>query len=227
MMMKLSFRAALTATLLAAALMGCDDPAKDKPKATVSSAAPVTTTKATATATAAAAPTGPAETAAVDAATSSVGFVGSKVTGKHEGKFEKFSGSITLVGGKIEGGKITVEIDSSSVKTDAAKLDGHLKSPDFFDVAKYPKATFTSTAIKAGGPKGESHMVSGELDLHGVKKSISFPANVTVGADSVTGTAEFSINRKDFSIVYPGKPDDLIRDDVVLKLSLKAPRKKG
>ena len=44
-------------------------------------------------------------------------------------------------------------------------------------------------------------------------------------ADGVTGTAEFSINRKDFRIVYPGKPDDLIKDDVPLKLSLKATRK--
>ena len=60
-----------------------------------------------------------------------------------------------------------------------------------------------------------------------VKKTISFPATITVGADAASGTAEFVINRKDFGIVYPGKQDDLIRDDVLLKLSLKAPRKKG
>jgi polyisoprenoid-binding protein YceI len=63
--------------------------------------------------------------------------------------------------------------------------------------------------------------------LHGVKKTISFLATITVGADAVSGTAEFVINRKDFGIVYPGHTDDLIRDEVVLKLSLKAPRKKG
>jgi polyisoprenoid-binding protein YceI len=201
-------------------LAACEDPAKDAPKATVQ------------TSTAAAKPTGAtvpasAETVALDPATSTVGFVGSKVTGKHEGKFEKVSGSISLVGGKAEGGKMTIEVDASSVKTDSDKLDGHLKSDAFFDVAKFPKATFTSTEIKAGGSGGATHTVSGELDLHGEKKTLSFPATITVSADGVSGTAEFSINRKDFKIVYPGKPDDLIRDDVVLKLSLKASRKKN
>jgi len=204
-------------------LAACEDPAKDKPKATVSSAAPAQTHAPTA----AAAPAGPAELAALDTAASSVGFIGSKVTGKHEGKFGKFEGSITLVGGKAEGGKIMISVEVDSVKTNEEKLDGHLKSGDFFDAARFPKATFTSTEIKAGGDKGATHTVTGELDLHGVKKTISFPATITVAADAVTGTAEFSINRKDFGIVYAGKADDLIRDDVLLKLSLKAPRKKG
>jgi polyisoprenoid-binding protein YceI len=153
--------------------------------------------------------------------------VGSKVTGKHEGKFEKISGSISLASGKAEGGRITLEADTASVKSDQEKLDGHLKSPDFFDVEKFPKAIFTSSQIKAGGANGATHTITGELDLHGVKKSISFPATVTITPDAASGTAEFVINRKDFGIVYPGKQDDLIRDDVLLKLSLKAPRKKG
>jgi polyisoprenoid-binding protein YceI len=205
---------------LVIALAGCEDPTKDKPKATVSSAAAPAQTQA-------AAPTGATETYAVDPASSSVGFVGSKVTGKHEGKFEKVTGSITLAGGKAEGGKIAIEVDTSSVKTDSSQLDGHLIAPDFFDVAKFPKATFTSSQIKAGGEAGATHTVTGELDLHGVKKTLTFPVTITVAGDTVTGTSEFVINRKDFGIVTPGKPDDLIRDDVLLKLSLKAPRKKG
>ncbi|WP_437279126.1 YceI family protein [Sorangium sp. So ce375] len=211
-------RIALPAALLLS-LAGCEDPTKDKPKATISTAAPAQTQ--------AAAPSGPVETLPLDAAASTIGFVGSKVTGKHEGKFEKISGTITLAGGKAAGGKLAIEADASSVKTDAEKLDGHLKSPDFFDVEKYPKATFTSTEIKTGGENGATHTVTGELDLHGVKKTITFPATITEGADAVSGSAEFAINRKDFGIVYPGKQDDLIRDDVLLKLSLKAPRKQG
>lgn len=221
-------RIAVPAALLLS-LAGCEDPTKDKPKATVSSATPAAPTQ---TAAAAAKPTtAPAaatlETYSIDAASSSIGFVGSKVTGKHEGKFETVTGSIALAGGKPEGGKITIDVDTSSVKTDDPKLDGHLKSPDFFDVAKFQKATFTSTEIKAGGEGGASHTVTGELDLHGTKKTITFPVTITVGDDAVSGTSEFSINRKDFGIVYPGKKDDLIRDDVLLKLNLKAPRKKG
>jgi polyisoprenoid-binding protein YceI len=89
-------------------------------------------------------------------------------------------------------------------------------------VATYPTATFTSTAITAGGEKGATHTVTGTLDLHGVKKSITFPATISVSPEAVTVKAEFALNRKDFNIVYPGKPDDLIRDEVVLKLDVTA-----
>ena len=228
-MAKLRF--ALLALPALLSLTACEDAAKDVPKATVNTtaaAAPhpaATGVVAPASTGGAAAPAGN-ETLVLDAATASVGFIGSKVTGKHEGKFEKVSGTISLAGGKVEGGKLTVEIDIASVKTDAAKLDGHLQSPDLLDAAKYPKATFTSTEIKAGGDKGATHTITGDLSLHGEKKSISFPATITVTADGVSGTAEFSINRKDFKVVYPGMPNDLIKDDVPLKLSLKATRKK-
>lgn len=206
---------------LVLSLSGCEDPSKNVAKATVSSATPGPSG-------AAAAPTPPPglmQTIALDAAGSSVGFTGSKVTGSHSGKFEKVSGSIALANGKAEGGKVTITADVDSVKTDQEKLDGHLKSPDFFDAAKFPKATFTSTEIKAGGAAPATHTITGELELHGVKKTLSFPATITVAPDAVTGTAEFTINRKDFGIEYPGKKDDLIRDGVVLKLSLKAARK--
>ena len=211
-------------------LAACEDPAADKPKATVSSAAPAATMAAPAAKPTTAPATAPAaagaETLTVDPAASTIGFVGSKVTGKHEGKFEKFTGTISLAGGKAEGGSVKFEIDLASVKTDDAKLDGHLKAPDFFDVAKYPKATFTSSEVKAGGDKGATHTLTGELDFHGVKKTISFPATVTVADDAATATSEFSLNRKDFGVAYAGMKDDLIRDEVVLKLSIKAPRKK-
>ncbi len=213
------FLAAAVPALLS--LAACEDPAKDKPKATVS---------APSSASPAAKPAAPATTTElldVDAATSTVGFIGSKVTGKHEGKFEKLTGKITLADGKAEGGKLSFEVETASVKTDAADLDKHLKTADFFDVEKFPKATFSSTEIKAGGTNGATHTVTGDLDLHGVKKSITFPVTITITPDAATGTAEFSINRKDFGIVIAGKPDDLIRDDVLLKLTLKAPRKKG
>lgn len=212
-------RAVGLAVLVAGAL-ACDDPAKDAAKAKVSEA---TTT--------AAATTPPAVMAAsesltIDPQASKVEFVGSKVTGKHEGSFPTFSGKIDLVGGKPETSKIKVEIDTTSVKTDEEKLTGHLKSPDFFDTEKFPKATFESTSIKPGGEKGATHTITGNLDLHGQKKTITIPATIKVEADAVTAKSEFSINRKDFNINYAGKANDLIRDDVVIKLDIKAPRKK-
>ncbi len=223
-----NLRTALLTLPLLLSLAACEDPAKDAPKAAVNTTAAAKETPKPVTPASTGGAVAPAggETLALDAASASIGFTGSKVTGKHEGKFEKVSGSITLAGGKPEGGKMTIEVDIASVKTDAEKLDGHLKSPDLLDAAKYPKATFTSTEIKAGGDKGATHTITGDLDLHGVKKSLTFPATITVTGDAVSGTAEFSINRKDFQINYPGMPNDLIRDDVLLKLSLKASRKK-
>jgi polyisoprenoid-binding protein YceI len=197
-----------SALVLLVALGGCESPAAGKPKAEVGSAKP--------TATSTAAQSGESYTLA---ASSKVDFVGSKVTGKHDGGFKKVSGSAKLAGGKPEGGSVEVEIDTTSVYSDDEKLTGHLKSGDFFDVEKHPTAKFVSTSIEKGG-EGGSHTVTGNLTLRGKTKSIKFPATITQSGDTITVKSEFSINRKDFDIVYAGKADDLIRDDVVIKLEL-------
>ena len=102
-----------------------------------------------------------------------------------------------------------------------------LRSADFFDVEKFPKASFRSTKIEADTAKSaDGYIVTGDFSLHGVTKSISFPATIKAGPDSVYVDAEFAVNRKDFGIVYTGTADDLIRDDVVIRLNLRAPRKK-
>jgi polyisoprenoid-binding protein YceI len=113
------------------------------------------------------------------------------------------------------------------VVTDEDALTAHLKTPDFFDLARYPKATFVSTKIEPDIKANTTHEVTGNFDLHGVKKSITFPATIHVTPENATVDAEFSINRKDFGIVYAGKADDLIRDGVVIKLTIKVPRAKS
>ena len=210
-------------------LTACEDPAANKPKAT--------TTNST-TSLSANTPTGNANTTAprvetkgtalaLTAENSKVEFTGSKVTGKHEGGFKAFTGTIDLVNAKAEESSVKVDIDTTSVYSDSEGLTGHLKSPDFFDVEKFPKANFTSTKIVADSAKGAGdYTVTGDFELHGQKKSITFPAKITITDADVAVESEFSINRKDFGIVYAGKTDDLIRDDVVIKLNLKSSRKK-
>lgn len=175
-----------------------------------------------------AAPTAPAASATehltLDAAASSVGFTGAKVTGQHNGSFPTFTGTIDLDPARVENSRITADIDTTSVTTDSPRLTEHLKSADFFDVARFPRATFTSTAIAAGGAHGATHTVTGTFALHGVTRSISFPATVAVSPTEVTATAEFVINRREYGIVYAGMPDNLIRDDVAMHLRLRAPR---
>jgi len=197
-------------------LFGCANPAANKPKATVANAAPENEP----------AKQGATERLVISPDNSKVDFVAAKVTRSHNGSFKQFAGTIDLVNNNPEQSRVTIDIDSASVLTDEDQLTGHLKTADFFDVAKYPKATFVSTRIEPGTAGGATHSVTGNFDLHGVKKSITFPATIQVAPDSVSVNAEFAINRKDFGLLYPGKADDLIRDGVVIKLTLKVPRAK-
>lgn len=179
--------------------------------------AEVTETSSTSTMTTTTAMSGPSTTASVIAEKSSIGFTGAKVTGHHDGVFQKFNGQITYNGATASG--INFDIDLGSVKTDQAKLDGHLKTPDFFDVAKFPKATFTSSSITPGATPND-YTIAGTLDLHGVKKEVTFPAKVESTPAGVHAAASFSINRKDWGIAYTGPSDNLVKDDVAIKLDL-------
>lgn len=150
---------------------------------------------------------------------STISFVGSKVTGSHDGGFEKFSGEFVLVDGTPEGSHGTIEIDMNSTWSDNDRLTGHLKNADFFNVEKFPTSTFKATTIEKAD---DGYTVTGDLTLHGVTKTISFPAQVEVVNDLIKLNAEFYIKRFDFEIKYPGKADDLIRDEVVIKLDIVA-----
>jgi polyisoprenoid-binding protein YceI len=150
---------------------------------------------------------------------SSISFIGSKVTGHHDGGFKKFSGELKAQGDKLASTGNKVEIDTTSIWTDTDRLTGHLKTKDFFDVAQYPTSTFETVSIT---DNGTNSLVTGKLTLHGITKEISFPATIKVSAASVDVDAQFAINRLDFDIKFKGMPNDLIRNDVVLKLKVKA-----
>ena len=213
--------AILSLSLFAAA---CEDPAANKARAVTSNA---TTPAANAQSAAPAPVAAKGESLAVSPENSKVLFTGSKVTGKHDGGFNRFTGTIDLVGEKPQDSSVKIDIETASVFTDADGLTKHLQSGDFFEVEKFPKASFASTKIVPDAAKGANKFtVTGDLELRGVKKSVTFPATIVVSPSDVAVDSEFAINRKDFGIVYAGKADDLIRDDVVIKLDLKTPRKK-
>jgi polyisoprenoid-binding protein YceI len=199
---------------LALIAVACANPAKDKPKA---GAAEPATLQAALPSTARPIPY------AIAAGASKIEFVGSKVTGSHAGAFAQFTGSVDIPAGRLENGRIEISIDTASLTAEPEKLAGHLKSPDFFDVVQFPKATFVSTAIAPAGTPN-AFTITGNLTLHGVTKSITFPANAVLTDKDLKANSEFSINRKDFGLVYPGMPDDLIRDEVLIKLTIAAPK---
>ena len=193
-------------------LAACSDPAANKPKASVGTAAPENGKQG-------------GEKLTITPENSKVEFVASKVTRSHNGSFKQFSGTIDLLNSDPAQSVVSISIDAGSITTDEPDLTKHLQTPDFFDVAKFPKASFVSTKIEPNTANGATHSVTGNFDLHGIKKSISFPATIQVAPGSVSVNADFAINRKDFSLNYPGKADDLIRDNVEIKLTIHVPRK--
>ena len=156
------------------------------------------------------------KTLSLDAASSKFDFDAAKITKTHHGAFKQFTGSATLLGDELH--SLAIEVETPSVEADDPKLTGHIKTADFLDVEKFPKATFKSSSItEKPSSTGATHEVVGALTLHGVTQEISFPVTVTQTADSVTGKAEVAIDRQKFNIKYPGMPDDLIKDEVLLK----------
>ena len=148
---------------------------------------------------------------------STLKFVGSKVTGSHEGGFNQVDAHLHVDDDEgVMGGSVV--IDMKSIWSDNDKLTEHLKSDDFFAVEKHSTSTFSLTRIKHKG--GSDYELSGDLDMHGVTKNITFPATGTREGNEIKVDSEFDINRKDWGIVYEGKKDDLIRDEVVLKMDL-------
>jgi polyisoprenoid-binding protein YceI len=200
----------LLALVPALLIVGCSNPADDVAEATVGAETKIDAAAADTT----------GDFFAIDTANSSVGFVGSKVTGSHEGGFTEFVGEFRIVDGKIAGTGNKVVISTQSMFSDSEKLTGHLKSDDFFDVEKHSTSTFETTAIAMAADGTAT--VTGNLSLHGETKSISFPATITVSDAEVSVKADFHINRLDFKMEYAGKADDLIRKEVVLKFDIKA-----
>jgi polyisoprenoid-binding protein YceI len=135
-------------------------------------------------------------------------FEGTKEDGKHTGSFPALSGTFDL-GDDPTKAKITVKIEMGGLESDDPKLTGHLKSPDFFETAKFPEAKFVSKTIKAD--KGE-FKVTGDLTMHGKTKEISFPAKIASKNGTAMLSSEFKINRSDWGIVYgKGKINESVK----------------
>jgi polyisoprenoid-binding protein YceI len=151
----------------------------------------------------------------LDPSASKFDFSAAKITKTHRGAFKRFTGSATLIGGELQ--SIAVEVDTPSIEVDDPGLTKHLKTADFLDVEKFPKATFKSSSVQKKAAGDATHEISGDLTLHGVTQAITFPAKISVAPDAVSGSAVIRIDRQKFGVRYPGMPDDLIKDEVTLE----------
>ncbi|HEY8396843.1 MAG TPA: YceI family protein [Flavihumibacter sp.] len=196
--------------------------------ATACNNAPEGASATTSEAQAAAAGTG--VTYAIDTNASVVEWLGSKPVGQHNGTLKISEGQFSIAEGTITAGKFIIDINSlTDLDMEGemkGKLEGHLKSPDFFDAEKFPTATFEVTKVEAlTGDSTATHQISGNLTLKDSTKNVSFPANVTVADDAVKATANFNIDRTQWGMFYGSDQslgDKMIRPEVNIKLNISA-----
>ena len=168
----------------------------------------------------------PAGTYAIDAAHSgaefSVRHLGiSTVTGR----FGDVVGTVTVADGAVDA---TAEIDASTINTGNADRDGHLQSPDFFDVAQYPTITFTSTGVRAG--EGDAFTLVGDLTMHGVTRPVELDAEY-LGTSTMRGTRKIGftatgeIDRRDWGLTWDQTNEVgevIVSDEVTLTIAIQA-----
>lgn len=206
------------ALLLVGATVGCKDPSKTVTPAQVGVEAQAPTTPA---ATAAVEQPVVTRTVALNGENTTIEFEGSKITGSHVGGFKTLEGAF-LLATPVDKSSLNVVIQTASMFSDDEKLTEHLRSDDFFNVEGHPTATFNMTSVGSEVAADGTRQISGTLEMVGQTREISFPAKIEVTDTTANVDAEFAINRKDWGIVYAGKPDDLIRDGVVIRIRVRA-----
>jgi polyisoprenoid-binding protein YceI len=172
----------------------------------------------------------------LDPAHSGVGFsVKHLVVSNVKGQFDKVTGTVSFDPKKVDATVIDVTIDTTSIDTRDAKRDGHLKSADFFDVEKFPTATFKSKKVESAG-KGKLK-VTGELTIKGVTKAFTLdvtgpspevktPFGTTILAASATGV----VKRKDFGITWNKTLDGggvMVGEDIALTIDVELVKKEA
>jgi polyisoprenoid-binding protein YceI len=164
---------------------------------------------------------------AIDGAHSHVGFtVPHMVVSEVDGEFKTFSGKALIDEKDLTKSAVEFSADAASVDTDNADRDKHLKSPEFFDAAKFPKVTFKSTKISKAG---KGYKLTGDLTIHGVTKSVTLDATVSqaitnpwgkeVRGVKITG----KIKREDFGLTWNKALDKggvVVGNDVSLAIKL-------
>ncbi len=146
-----------------------------------------------------------------------------------EGRFTTFDGTIVYDAAQPENSSVEFTVRADSINTNVQQRDNHLKSPDFFDVAKFPTLSFKSVKVAPTGK--DSADVTGELTIHGVTKTITAPVKLTgvmsskQFGDMAGFRTSFTIDRKDYGIVWNKAVDVggmMLGDDVAITLDVAA-----
>jgi polyisoprenoid-binding protein YceI len=140
-------------------------------------------------------------TKVINLSTSNIAWKGYKVTGSHEGNIKFKSGNLTFEGSNLIGGEIVVDmntIDCTDLQGGGkGKLEGHLKSDDFFGVSNFPTASIKFTKVTSRGIEGE-YKITANLTIKNTTKEIKFNATIKNGV----GNATIKVDRSEFDIRY-------------------------
>lgn len=147
---------------------------------------------------------------------------------KVRGHFANFEGSVTVDAANVAASSVNVSAQLDSIDTGNADRDGHLKSADFFDVENNKELSFVSTSI---APAGDDFVVTGDLTLNGVTKSVELKVELTGTATDPFGNARAGfegtgeISRKDFGLTWNVALETggfLVSDNIKLQLDISA-----
>ena len=148
------------------------------------------------------------------------------------GQFSNVKGTVEVDDKDASSVKVDATIDASTVDTREPKRDAHLKSPDFFDVAKFPTITFKSKKSQKVG--ADAYKVTGDLTMHGVTKEVVLDVKdvKTVkdpwGNTKLGAVATAKVDRKDYGLLWNKSLDGggvLVGDDVAITLDLELAKK--
>ncbi len=175
----------------------------------------------------------PSDSWTIDKAHSMAEFKVRHIVSNVTGNFRDFDANITLDRANPANSSVDFTIQSTSIDTGNTNRDDHLRTPDFFDVEKFPTITFKSTSIKA---KSKTEFdVTGDFTMHGVTKRITLPVTFLGfgkdprGNEKAGFEIETTLNRKDYGIVWNRNIDEggvLLGDDVKVSISLEVNKKK-
>lgn len=152
----------------------------------------------------------------------------------HFGNIRFESGDVTIKDGKLESGKFVANMSSLSSedlkdkKEDQQKLNGHLKSADFFEVEKFPTASYEITKVTPAAEGDYNTLLGGNLVIKGISKPVEFKANVSVnGSEVIIATEPKDIMREDFGVKFQSPAaNGVIKNEVTLQIIIKALEKK-
>ena len=175
-------------------------------------------------------PEKPLTTYSVATDQSTVQWTGKKVTGQHEGTIAVQEGVLEVQDNQLAGGQFIIDMRSLSNTDlsgeDKAKLEGHLKSDDFFGVETHPTATLSITQVTP--QEGDQYTVTGNLTIKETTHPVEFPATVNVQDDQLTAEATITVDRSKYDVRYGSSSffdnlgDKVIYDDFDIAVSLVA-----